>query len=322
MLVSTRTLERQLDWIGRRYRFVPLDELARTAANGVPTHGKPIAAVTFDDGYADVYDNAFPLLVRKGIPGAVFAVADRVGGRRLHVHDELHALLRLAHEELGVERLAALLERHGAPAERLRRADGASPRLRMVELTEELLRSSSRVDVEVWMAALGAIVEIPRPVRESFRLMDWSMLRRLRAGGFLVGSHTRSHSVLPNEHDDRIASELCGSRAMLERGLGAEVRHLAYPGGQFCARTVEAAAAAGYAFAYTTCSHRLPGRETLTIPRRTFWERTCEGALGSFSPSIAACQVGGVFDATRPCRQPHRRAERRVAAARPAEASP
>src|ERR1041384_4256443 len=36
MLISTRMLERQLDWVGSRYSFVSLDELAAAMGNDAP----------------------------------------------------------------------------------------------------------------------------------------------------------------------------------------------------------------------------------------------------------------------------------------------
>src|SRR5262245_55147977 len=94
MLVSTAMLERQLEWVGGRYRYVSLDELSRSLQRGGPPG--PLAAVTFDDGYADVYHHAFPLLRRMGIPAAVFVVTDLVGSARLQTHDRLFlAITRL-----------------------------------------------------------------------------------------------------------------------------------------------------------------------------------------------------------------------------------
>ena len=54
MVISRRTLESHLDWIGRRYRFVSLDELGEKLESGEKFE-KPVAAITFDDGYSDVY---------------------------------------------------------------------------------------------------------------------------------------------------------------------------------------------------------------------------------------------------------------------------
>src|ERR1019366_4751846 len=92
MLVSRRMLERHLDWLGRRFRFISLDELgARLEAKD--GREDPVAAITFDDGYRDFYDHALPLLKRKGIPAAVFVVTDLVGTRRVQAHDKLYLLL-------------------------------------------------------------------------------------------------------------------------------------------------------------------------------------------------------------------------------------
>ena len=47
-----------------------------------------MAAVTFDDGYRDIYENAYPMLKRKGIPAAIFVVTDRDALRRLDLLKE------------------------------------------------------------------------------------------------------------------------------------------------------------------------------------------------------------------------------------------
>src|SRR5689334_11060495 len=92
MLISGGTFEKQLDWIGRRFRFVSLDEIGLHLADGRP-FAKPAAAITFDDGYADVYRYAFPILKRKGIPAAVFVVTELIGTRTPLLHDRLYARL-------------------------------------------------------------------------------------------------------------------------------------------------------------------------------------------------------------------------------------
>jgi peptidoglycan/xylan/chitin deacetylase (PgdA/CDA1 family) len=61
-----------------------------------------------------------------------------------------------------------------------------------------------------------------------------------------VGSHTRFHPILPQCDDSRCKEELTGSRADLERLLGRPVRHLAWPNGDYGARELQIAAAAGY----------------------------------------------------------------------------
>src|SRR5207249_1651726 len=91
MEISVATLEKHLDWIGVQFEIVSLDDLPSKMNRRA--RSKPLAAVTFDDGYSDVFYNAFPLLKRKGIPAGIFVVTDLVGTKEVPVHDRLYSRL-------------------------------------------------------------------------------------------------------------------------------------------------------------------------------------------------------------------------------------
>jgi peptidoglycan/xylan/chitin deacetylase (PgdA/CDA1 family) len=320
MLVSQRTLAAQLDWIGRRYRFVELDGLAEDVEAG-RRRRRPVAAVTFDDGYADVYRNALPVLERKGIPAAVFVVTDLVGTRGLLLHDRLHVLLREANRRFGASGLVSLFNRHRL--ERLReRAEGSWDALHVTRLAERLLATVPRATLDRVVDDLGRYVGVPAAVAERMRPLDWPMLVEMRARGVTVGSHTRSHRVLPNEDAGVVAEELAASRRVLEEKLGAPVAHFSFPNGHFCLATLRAVRAAGYRWAYTTCRHRVAEHLGLTIPRRTFWERSLAGVGGPVSDAVASCALRGVFDRPRSCPHDHRTSSPRLASGRVEPARP
>src|SRR5437016_1203117 len=65
MLTSAAMFERHLDCLARDFCFVSVEEIGQRTANGEPFN-EPVAAITFDDGYRDVYEHAFPILKRKG----------------------------------------------------------------------------------------------------------------------------------------------------------------------------------------------------------------------------------------------------------------
>src|SRR5438876_1202169 len=81
MLISAQMLEQHIEWLARRFSIVSLDEIGRELQSGRSLR-KPAAAITFDDGYADVYHHAYPLLKRKGVPAALFVVSDLIGTGR------------------------------------------------------------------------------------------------------------------------------------------------------------------------------------------------------------------------------------------------
>ena len=304
LLISARTLEAHLDWIGRRYRFITLREVAEWA-EGHRSFDEPVAAITFDDGYADVYRNAWPVLLRKGIPAAVFVVTDLVGTSHLQVHDEAYLLMASAYAQWRDPAQHLLKRLHGLdlplPIMARIRAVAHDP----LRCTWMLLEVLSQAAVERLLEMLRAETRLEAGAADEQRSMDWDMARDLSRHGVVVGTHSRSHPRMSNEGWDKLLDETCGSRRVAERELGMPVEHFAYPGGGFNALVVRAVAEAGYRCAYTSCSHRDAGHPALTLPRRLFWENTCLDGLGHFSPSVMSCQVSGVFDFVSPCRQPH-----------------
>ncbi|MDA8432118.1 MAG: polysaccharide deacetylase family protein, partial [Nitrospiraceae bacterium] len=59
------------------FTVVPLAEIADFAAGR--SGGKRMVSLTFDDGYQDFFDNAFPVLRKYRFPSTVFLVTDLIG---------------------------------------------------------------------------------------------------------------------------------------------------------------------------------------------------------------------------------------------------
>jgi peptidoglycan/xylan/chitin deacetylase (PgdA/CDA1 family) len=301
MLIAASTLEMHLDWLATRYQFVTLDEAAASDRR-CGRAGKPLAAVTFDDGYCDFYDVAFPLLQRKGIPAAVFVVTDLTGTDRLQIHDEVYLLLRqLAGEppEL-LELLAGRIGADPALCARIRALGGDTFRL-----TRALLGNLSQLQLRRLLGLLREYARVPDEVRSALRSLDWETLRRLHGAGIVVGSHTRSHAFLLNEPLETVIEEAVSSKLKAETMLGAPVRHIAYPDGQFSAVVLDVVQEAGYRYGYTTCRHRDPMRPHFTVPRRVLWEKSTVDTNDTFSPAVMSCQVHGVFDLRGRCTLRH-----------------
>jgi peptidoglycan/xylan/chitin deacetylase (PgdA/CDA1 family) len=70
----------QVDLLARTFTFVPLDEVVGT---GPQRPGRRLAAITFDDGFLSVKEQALPLLRSMGIPLAVFLNRRAVQENRL-----------------------------------------------------------------------------------------------------------------------------------------------------------------------------------------------------------------------------------------------
>ena len=85
-----------------------------------------------------------------------------------------------------------------------------------------------------------------------FPVADWTAIRSLDTMGFEVGAHTMSHPRLSKISEKNCYEELHGSRQKLEKILEHEVKHLAYPFGDYNERVKMIARETGYDTACTT----------------------------------------------------------------------
>lgn len=296
MLTSLKTFERQVDWIGRYYDFVGLEDLADLVDGSKRLNSRPVAAITFDDGYADLYHHAFPLLQKKGIPSAVFVVAELAKSSRLQIYDELYLLLsgivprwRNSRQTLG--QLLVELD----ISDRAFKVINVNVQNQQY-ITGKLIDNLPQADLLRVVAALRTQVEISDSAIQDLRTMNWDMLREVSGMGVTVGAHTRTHPNLTLESPEKLIDEIRGSRLDTEQELGMPVDHFAYPYGIFNANVVNAVAEAGFRCAYTTCQHRDNRYPGLTIPRRLWWENSGADIFRHLSPPVMSSQVSGAFD--------------------------
>lgn len=74
--VSPQNFEAQLQWLAQNgYTSIRLYDLVYALAQGRPLPEKPVI-FTFDDGYRDAYENAFPLLQKYGFTGTFFVLTE------------------------------------------------------------------------------------------------------------------------------------------------------------------------------------------------------------------------------------------------------
>jgi peptidoglycan/xylan/chitin deacetylase (PgdA/CDA1 family) len=78
LAVLPQRFERQCAWLSRHKVVIPAREHARLAG---PSEGKrAVTSLTFDDGFAALYDHALSSLVRHGLPATVLIVAGSLEG--------------------------------------------------------------------------------------------------------------------------------------------------------------------------------------------------------------------------------------------------
>jgi hypothetical protein len=114
MYVEPETLEAHVRFLKKYFTIVPIPELSfSTKNNSGSFEGKPPCILTFDDGWYDFYEYAFPILKTCQVPATVFLPTDFIGTRKWFWTDRL-AKLFFQRDEVRLLRFARNDERAGA----------------------------------------------------------------------------------------------------------------------------------------------------------------------------------------------------------------
>jgi peptidoglycan/xylan/chitin deacetylase (PgdA/CDA1 family) len=179
--LAPSTFAEQLEVLSARGWGAGTEADLRAAAGGARPE-RPLAFLTFDDGYDDNHASAFPLLRDHGMSAIFFVLPSHL------------------------DRGAAL----------------------------------------DWPEVAADHEDHP----EVMRSMTWEQVEEMAEAGMEFGSHGLTHRHMPSLDDEELRQELLDSRRRIAERLGS-CTMLAYPFGEWDPRVAEAAAAAGYEFAFS-----------------------------------------------------------------------
>ncbi|HNX96665.1 MAG TPA: polysaccharide deacetylase family protein, partial [Candidatus Aminicenantes bacterium] len=82
IVVSAASFRQQVAFLAARYRVIPLADFVTAAQAGTPPPARAVV-LTFDDGWEDNYQTAFPVLRAAGLSATVFLTAGLIGSREM-----------------------------------------------------------------------------------------------------------------------------------------------------------------------------------------------------------------------------------------------
>ncbi|MGH9356282.1 MAG: polysaccharide deacetylase family protein [Terriglobia bacterium] len=214
---STSVFRSQMELVARKFHPITVDDilLFLTGEKQLPPRS---VAVTFDDGYLDNFELVAPVLERYGIRGAFYVMVDAICG------PGLPWFIRLRHA-FWTTRLKTWREPGSGAIFALGDLDGRREAFlaacchcaKLVGVAQEQLVRSIECDLDA------------APVKTGKIMMGWDEVRRLRAAGHTVGSHTLCHPNVAFIRPEEALHEFTESKRRLEERLGGEVRHFSYP---------------------------------------------------------------------------------------------
>ncbi len=229
----------QMAFLREHYQPVRLID----AIEGQPRpSGKPVAIVTFDDGYANNFHHALPVLQQFNIPATIFVATSHIGRQKLFWWDRMRLSMQ-AHAKTVPSEWPQKLKRL-PPSE--------------IDDTLDQLLASANISSE--LASQSA--------PDSYRAMTVGELQQAKMSGLIdFGSHTHGHEIIERLSDSELRDTLREAREHLNQ-WGMDAKLFAAPNGDYLDRQIPIFEEQGLkACVATTEGLWLPGETSYRIPR-------------------------------------------------------
>lgn len=237
---TPKDFDEQMAYLGSHYQVVTINDVL-TAIKTRNSKDLPPRAVlvTFDDGYYDFEEQAWPILKRYKIPAALFvptAYPDRP--KQTFWWDDLYQAIQ-----------------------NTMRKDALDTSLGRFSLSDAVSRNQAYQHLKNHMKMLKHS-EVLSTVEELCReldvqpanncVMSWDTLKNLSREGLTLGAHTRTHPLVNRISLEEARHEVMGSLHDLEREAGSALPIFAYPSGELSNEVVNMLQHEGFVLAFTT----------------------------------------------------------------------
>lgn len=189
--------------------------------------------VTFDDGYADNFYNAIPILKKYDIPATFFISTNNIGTNLEFWWDELATMFYYINKH-------KIKFDYRGKAYNLEKIDGV--RKACMEVRNILMNMNSEKRREE-LNMLHDRMSIPIQGNDMNRTMNqWEIQQLTKFNNISIGAHTKSHTKLSQLSVDSQKEEINESKEILEKISGQKIEIFSYPFGEdedYTEQTVE-----------------------------------------------------------------------------------
>lgn len=223
MIVTPSSFRQHLQELKQLFEVLPLSEWIERRDSGASLP-KRACAVTFDDGWLDNYEFAFPILQAEQVPATVFAVSHMVDTAAQFWPNRVARLISGNSEWQNASSLTWIRDLAGEYAQ------GVTDREKLGHIIARLKKLS---DAELKERLDTAEHQLGLVASATPALVSWDQLRTMQNSNLIeIGSHTCHHFRLTTDLPTHIAEEeIVLSKKTLEQQLDRPVKLFCYPNG-------------------------------------------------------------------------------------------
>ncbi len=262
MYVTRETFRMHAHFLKKHYQVLPLTELLHRYKNQESLRG--CCAITFDDGWQDNFQHAFPVLQEFELPATIFLATGFIGTEKLFWTDEI--ALYLSNHKMSGNENNEVFSSHLRDFLVCFQSFSTKPLLERIDILIAQLKSLSpdqRADILDYFRQQNP-VEAMKPV-----MLSWEQVSEMMQSGLVTfGGHTVNHELLDQLSAERVERELLQCYEQLDSFFGSRPLGFAYPNGNYNKSVRSAVSQTGYQLAFTTQRGRWQASTPLMeIPR-------------------------------------------------------
>lgn len=213
--------EQHLKFYKSNFDIVTIDELNALSQSQKKLSSR-YALITFDDGYIDNYQLAYPLLKEYQVPATFFIATDFIEKNMIPWWDEIAFLIQSSSQEF------LQLDNWEAPISLTSKSKGEHIKqvLQLIKLDSSKTMSEKIINLK---EELNLKTGYLTPHKDLF--MNWAMLNEMQDNGMSVGSQSCSHSIMSHLSIEQQQHEARHSKKILSEKMGKDITSFAYPVG-------------------------------------------------------------------------------------------
>ena len=237
MMVTPETFKMHMSLVKQHFEILPLSQWIKRKQNR-ETLPERCCAITFDDGWEDNYEFAYPILQELQLPATIFLVSDMIGTDQLFWPERLaHLLTDIAltcPERWGHPDLAWLTNNKFSYTFTTTPPD-------QEQLSEIINSAKALRDEEIHQRINKIEAELQLKNTSQPSLLSWQQMSEMCASGLIeAGGHTCHHIRLnAGQSEATLEQEIVQCKSQIEAQLGQTVDTFCYPNGDYSPRAVE-----------------------------------------------------------------------------------
>jgi peptidoglycan/xylan/chitin deacetylase (PgdA/CDA1 family) len=246
--IDENSFSTQIEYLKRHFEIISLSEAVERMEKGEIK--RPTAVITFDDGYQNNYDVAFPILQKKRTPATIFLTTGLINTDNTVWYGRINLALSKTQK--------AEIEWNGYRFNLSTLDLKAKASAAIQDSLKDFGHTKLIATVRSIILELGDDPNCSIEIGSPFRILDKRAIGEMATSGLIeFGAHTHHHSILSHLSDGERENEIRQSIKAVYELTGYPCKYFAYPNGRvgdYNAETIKDLKTYGIQVAVTTIS--------------------------------------------------------------------